>query len=59
MAQTGFYNGINLVDTSSVESANLEFNRDSMMREAQDLADEWVRHRGLGAQRRRRFAERL
>lgn len=40
MAQIGFYNGINLVDTSSVASANLEFNREKIHREAQDLADE-------------------
>lgn len=40
MAQIGFYNGINLVETSSVWSANLEFNREKIEREAQDLADE-------------------
>ena len=40
MAQIGFYNGINLVDTSSVASANLEFNREKIEREAQDLAAE-------------------
>lgn len=40
MAQIGFYNGINLIDTSSVASTNLEFNRESIQREAQDLADE-------------------
>lgn len=40
MAQIGFYDGINLVDTSSVGPANLEFNREKIEREAQDLADE-------------------
>lgn len=40
MAQIGFYNGINLVDTSSVASTNLEFNRETIEREAQELADE-------------------
>lgn len=40
MAQIGFYNGINLVDTSSVWSTNLEFGRETIQREAQDLANE-------------------
>jgi hypothetical protein len=40
MAHIGFYNGVNLIDTSSVLSSNLEFNRENIAREAQDLADE-------------------
>lgn len=40
MAHIGFYSGVDLVDTSSVLSANLEFNRDRIAAEAQDLANE-------------------
>lgn len=40
MAHIGFYNGIDLIDTSSVLSANLEFNRDRVVAEAKDLANE-------------------
>jgi hypothetical protein len=40
MAHIGFYSGINLIDTSSVLSSNLEFNRERIAAEAQDLANE-------------------
>lgn len=40
MAQIGFYNGIKMIDESSVASTNLEFNREKIAREAQDLANE-------------------
>jgi hypothetical protein len=40
MANIGFYSGIKMIDESSVASANLEFNRDRIEREAQDLANE-------------------
>ncbi|MDM5181755.1 hypothetical protein PO883_31740 [Massilia sp. DJPM01] len=40
MSHIGFYSGINLIDTSSVLSANLEFNRERIAAEAQDLANE-------------------
>jgi hypothetical protein len=40
MASIGFYNGINLIDTSSIASTNLEFNRDRIEKEAQHLANE-------------------
>lgn len=40
MANIGLYNGVKLIDESSVASANLEFNREKIEREAQDLADE-------------------
>lgn len=34
MAHIGFYSGIDLIDTSSVLSANLEFNRDRIAADA-------------------------
>lgn len=40
MATIGFYSGIDLIDTSSVASTNLEFNRKQIAQEAQQLADE-------------------
>jgi hypothetical protein len=40
MSNIGFYNGINLIDTSSVASTNVEFNLEAIAREAQDLANE-------------------
>lgn len=40
MSTIGFYNGINLIDTSSVASTNVEFNLEAIAREAQDLANE-------------------
>jgi hypothetical protein len=40
MAQIGFYSGGNLIDESAVTSSNLEFNRDRIATEAQELADE-------------------
>jgi hypothetical protein len=40
MAQIGFYSGGKLIDESTVTSSGLEFNRDRIEAEAQDLADE-------------------
>jgi len=40
MAHIGFYNGVNLIDTSSVLSSKLEFTRERIAAEAQDLANE-------------------
>jgi hypothetical protein len=40
MATIGYYNGINLIDTSNVASMNIEFNLERIEREAQDLANE-------------------
>lgn len=39
MAHIGVCNGIDLIDTSSVLSANLEFHREHIAVEAQDLAN--------------------
>jgi hypothetical protein len=50
MSTIGFYNGINLIETSCVASTNVEFNLEAIAREAQDLAngcacdiDAWTR----------------
>jgi hypothetical protein len=40
MAQIGFYNNGNLIDESAVTPSNLEFNRERITAEAQDLANE-------------------